>query len=167
MSHRKHVVESYTICFIVTSDSVYQGVKEDEIRPIADSTSHLCRGASLYSYSVVPNNVGRIQSEVMENAEKCDIIIVTGGTGISRRDVSVDAVREISWRELPGFGEIFRFLSYREVGIAAYLSRASAYIVKDSIVFIVPGNPDAVKLALSEVVCLLAPHAIYELRKHR
>lgn len=166
MSHREHAVENYTVCFIVTSDSVYQGVKEDEIRPIANTISSLCRGASLGSYVVVPNNVKKIQGEVMRGAEKCDIVIVTGGTGISRRDISVEAVKEISWRELPGFGEIFRSLSYREVGISAYLSRASAYIVKDSIVFIVPGNPNAVKLALSEVICLLAPHAIYELKRH-
>jgi molybdenum cofactor biosynthesis protein B len=166
MSHRNHVVERYNVCFVVTSDSVYKGLKPDDIKPIAESIGNICREASLYSYSVVPNNAERIRGEVIKDIEKCEVVIVTGGTGISPRDISVEAIKEIAHRELPGFGEVFRFLSYREIGVVAYLSRASAYIINNAIVFIVPGNPNAVKLALKEVICVIAPHAIYELKRH-
>lgn len=165
MNHRNYTVESYRICFIVTSDSVYRGLRDDDVKPIANSIANFCKGAVLSSYQIVPNNIAEIQRRVIECTEGCDIIIVTGGTGISRRDVSIEAIREIAWRELPGFGELFRLLSYKEVGIAAYLSRATAYIVKDTIVFIVPGNPNAIRLALDEIICLMAPHAIYELKR--
>lgn len=153
------------MCFIVTSDSVYRGIKDDDIKPIADSIASFCRGALLSTYTVAPNDVREIQRRVMECTARCDVIIVTGGTGVSRRDVSVESVREVALKELPGFGELFRFLSYKEVGATAYLSRATAYIVENSIVFIVPGNPGAVRLALSEIICRLAPHAVYELKR--
>lgn len=165
MSHRGHVVENYSICFVVTSDLVYSGLKDDNIKLIANTVSNLCKGALLSTYTIVPNDIKEIQKKVIEFITKCDVIIVTGGTGIGHKDVSVDAIKEIAIKELPGFGELFRSLSYREVGITAYLSRATAYIVKNSIVFIVPGNPNAVRLALNEIICLLAPHAVYELRK--
>ncbi len=167
MSHKDHVIESYSICFVVTSDSVYSGLKDDDIKSIANTISSFCKGALLSSYMIAPNDIKEIQRKVLESITKCDVVIVTGGTGISYRDVSVEAVKEIALRELPGFGELFRSLSYREVGITAYLSRATAYIVKNSIIFIVPGNPNAVRLALNEIICLLAPHAVYELKKHR
>lgn len=153
------------MCFIVTSDSVYKGLKDDDVKPIVNSVPILCKGALVSTYTVVPNDVREIQRRVVECTARCDVIVVTGGTGISRRDVSVESVREIALKELPGFGELFRLLSHREVGAAAYLSRATAYIVKDSIVFIVPGNPNAVKFALSEIICKLAPHAVYELKR--
>ena len=163
--HHSLEVEKFTICFIVTSDAVSKGLKPDEIKPIADNIASICNKAVLQSYVVVPNDVVKIRELVYEYSEKCDVIVVTGGTGISRRDVSIEAVEPLASKTIPGFGELFRALSYREIGVRAYLSRASAYVVKNSLVVVVPGNPSAVKLAIKDILCALAPHAVYEIRR--
>jgi molybdenum cofactor biosynthesis protein B len=163
--HEHGVVKPFSLCFIVTSDSVFRGLKPDEIKPIAESASALCPDAALQGYIVVRNSVEEIRALVLEYASKCDAIIVTGGTGLSRRDVSIEAVNTIAVKTIPGFGELFRQLSYKYVGVRAYLSRATAYVVGGSLLFIVPGNPNAVELALKEIICEMTPHALYEIRK--
>lgn len=162
--HEHLFVDRFSICFIVTSDSVLRGLKTDEIRPIAENLGSQCPKALLNGYVVIGNSIGDIRKVVLDNANRCDVIVVSGGTGISRKDVSVEAVEPVADKALPGFGELFRAMSYRDVGARAYLSRASAYVVNSSLVFIVPGNPNAVKLAL-EIICEIAPHALYEARR--
>lgn len=165
MSEHEHLlVEKFSICFIVTSDSILRGLKTDEIRPIAENLGGWCPKALVKNYIVVGNSIEGIKEAVLEYTSKCDVVVVSGGTGISRRDVSIEAVEPVANKVLPGFGEFFRATSYRDVGVRAYLSRASAYVVGNSLVFVVPGNPRAVKLAL-EIICEIAPHAIYELRR--
>uniref|UniRef100_A0A7J3Z6J9 Molybdenum cofactor biosynthesis protein MoaB n=1 Tax=Ignisphaera aggregans TaxID=334771 RepID=A0A7J3Z6J9_9CREN len=166
MPEREHeTVRPFSLCFIVTSDSVVKGLKPDEIKPVAESTSSLCPDAVLRSYAVVGNSIEEIRSLVLEVINRCDVVMVTGGTGLSRRDVSIEAVKPIASKVMPGFGELFRHLSYRHVGIRAYLSRATAYVVGRALVFIVPGNPNAVRLALKDIICELSPHALYEIRR--
>ncbi|MBI3539754.1 MAG: molybdenum cofactor biosynthesis protein, partial [Candidatus Eisenbacteria bacterium] len=91
-------------------------------------------------------------------------VILTGGTGVAPRDVTPDALAPLIERPLPGFGELFRALSYREVGSAAWLSRAGAGVARGRLLVMLPGSPAAVKLAaqrllvpeLAHVVTLLA-----------
>lgn len=162
--HEHFVVENFSICFIVTSESVLGGLKSDEIRPLAERLHELCPKAFVKSYLVIGNDIGAIRETVLNYSKICDVVVVSGGTGISRRDVSIEAVEPLSNKKILGFGELFRALSYKQIGVRAYISRASAYVVNNSLVFVVPGNPDAVKLAL-EIICEVAPHAIYEARR--
>jgi len=96
-------------------------------------------------------------------------IVLTGGTGIGARDGTIEAVR--AWfqqrggKELPGFGELFRMLSFQEIGAAAMLSRATAGTFEGVIVFALPGSPKAVRLALEKLVLPELGHAIRELMR--
>ncbi len=162
--HESRVVERFTICFIVTSDSVYRGEKVDEIRPIFNDVEIYCNKARKGVYVVVPNDIKIIEESVRNNLQHCDIIIVTGGTGLSKRDVTVDVIRSMAIKDVPGIGELFRDLSYRDIGIYSYISRAGGYIVDNNLIVVVPGNPRAVKLMIKEIVCQIAPHVVYELK---
>jgi molybdopterin adenylyltransferase len=92
-------------------------------------------------------------------------VIFTGGTGLTRRDQTVDTVRPLLERELPGFGELFRMLSYQEIGSAAWLSRALAGTHGELLVFLLPGSPDAARLALERLILPELGHAVRELSR--
>lgn len=96
----------------------------------------------------------------------CGILICVGGTGISGRDVTVDAARQFIAKEIPGFAELFRHLSYERIGTRAILSRALLGITRHSaIICCLPGSPDAVRLAAGEILRHEIPHIISELAK--
>ena len=80
------------------------------------------------------------------------LIIFNGGTGISQRDRTYDVISRKLEKVLPGFGEIFRMLSYEQVGAAAMLSRATAGVYKNKVVISTPGSPDAVRLAMEKLI---------------
>ncbi len=117
--------------------------------------------------SIVADDQVRIR-EWVESAlhdPAIDVLITCGGTGISISDVTIETVRELFDRELPGFGEIFRMLSYKEMGSAAFVSRAVAGISEGKVIFCVPGSPDAVRLALPELVLPEVGHIIRHIRE--
>lgn len=95
-----------------------------------------------------------------------DAILVTGGTGVSSRDRTVDVVRPLLERELPGFGELFRVLSFHEqIGPAAMLSRALAGVVGRTLIVVMPGSRAAVELALTRLLLPELKHVIREIRR--
>lgn len=101
----------------------------------------------------------------IDNSE-VDAILFNGGTGICKRDVTIETLRTHFEKELLGFGEIFRFLSYTEdIGSAAILSRATAGVVDGKIVYATPGSTGAVKLAMEKLIVPELAHSIRELRK--
>ena len=83
---------------------------------------------------------------------KVDFVIVTGGTGVTQRDVTPDAVRSLFTKPIPGFGELFRWLSYAEIGTSTIQSRADAGVCGDTIVFLLPGSPGACRLAMEQII---------------
>jgi molybdenum cofactor biosynthesis protein B len=95
--------------------------------------------------------------------EGVDCLVITGGTGFSRRDVTVDALRALFEPEIPGFGELFRMLSFQEIGPAAMLSRAAAGVVNGRPVFALPGSSAAVRLALTRLILPEVGHLIAQL----
>ena len=95
-----------------------------------------------------------------------DAIVTTGGTGISARDTTYEVVSRMIDKKLDGFGEIFRMLSYEEVGAAAILSRAVAGAVGSKFVACLPGSTNAVRLAMEKLLVPEIPHVVFELRKH-
>jgi molybdenum cofactor biosynthesis protein B len=94
-----------------------------------------------------------------------DVIITTGGTGITSRDSTYEAVVSLFEKRLDGFGEIFRMLSYGEIGSAAMLSRACAGVARGTAVFILPGSEHAVRLALTKLILPEIGHVVRELRR--
>ena len=94
-----------------------------------------------------------------------DAVVVTGGTGLAPRDRTPEAVGALFERRLDGFGELFRALSFAEIGAAAMLSRADAGVIGGVLVFLVPGSPAAVRLAMQRLIVPELAHAVGQLRR--
>ena len=117
--------------------------------------------------TVVPDEPGKIALVLRHwlGSDGVDALILSGGTGIAKRDGTIEIVRQFLERELPGFGELFRYLSYQQVGSAAMLSRSLAGTAGGKIVFTLPGSKKAVKLGMEKLILPEIRHLIYELRK--
>ena len=122
-----------------------------------------------HHYKIVKDDKNAITLQIkqwLEDNENIDVIITTGGTGISQRDVTIEAVRPLLTKELEGFGELFRYLSYSEdVGTRALLSRAIGGTAKDKLIFALPGSTGAVKLAIEKLIKPELNHLVHELTK--
>jgi molybdenum cofactor biosynthesis protein B len=94
-----------------------------------------------------------------------DLVLTTGGTGIAPRDVTVPTLERLFEGTIPGFGELFRWLSFQEIGSAAMLSRACAGLLCGKVVIALPGSPKALRLALDRLVLPEAGHLVAEARK--
>ena len=149
--HRKHAPHSVTCAVVTVSDSKTEGTDRGgpAIRASLETAGH-----SVAWSRVVRDEVLEIRAalEAALADSSVQAAILTGGTGIARRDVTVEAVRPLLDKELPGFGELFRYLSFKEIGSAAMLSRATAGVARGKAVFLLPGSPAAVKLAMDELV---------------
>ncbi len=120
-----------------------------------------------YRPIIVPNQRDVIRGMlyyILDRTE-ANVVILIGGTGVAPRDVTVDVAKEVADRELPGFGEEFRRISYMRVGPPALLSRASAFIIRNKIVYVVPGSPNAVETAIRELIIKVTEHALSELQR--
>jgi molybdenum cofactor biosynthesis protein B len=117
--------------------------------------------------AIVKDDPSEIQAAVSRAIARPDIdaVLVTGGTGAARRDVTVEAVAPLLEKELPGFGELFRMLSFQEIGAAAMLSRALAGAAEGTAVFVMPGSRAAVRLALEQLVLPELTHLVGQLRR--
>ncbi len=110
---------------------------------------------------IVNDDVAMIREKLFEAlSHGSDVVIITGGTGLSRRDLTIEAVRPLLEKELEGFGEILRMESYRKIGAAAAMTRATAGTINKKIVIALPGSPDAVKTAI-EIFGNELPHLVY------
>ncbi len=109
-------------------------------------------GHSVRSYTLISDETNTIRQYVNELINRVDFIITTGGTGLAPRDVTIEAIEPLIEKEIPGFGELFRFISYEQVGSAAILTRALGGVVENTILFSLPGSPRAVKLAMEDLI---------------
>ncbi|WP_139491632.1 MogA/MoaB family molybdenum cofactor biosynthesis protein [Brevibacillus dissolubilis] len=119
-------------------------------------------------YQIVKDEPTQITAAIQQGAAHTgvDVILLNGGTGIAPRDTTYEAVEALLEKQMPGFGEIFRFLSYTEdIGSAAILSRAIAGTYRGKAVFSTPGSTGAVKLAMSKLILPELGHVVRELRK--
>jgi len=149
---------SYSI-FIVSTSRFSDKSKEDLTGKIATEIIE-ASGNLVVRKEIIPDDEGLIRASLIRAAEDSDVIIFCGGTGVSPSDVTPEAIGPLLKKELPGFGEIFRWLSYSQIGSSAIASRASAGFYLKSLVFMLPGSPDAVKLALERLIVPEAPHLI-------
>jgi molybdenum cofactor biosynthesis protein B len=105
--------------------------------------------------------IGRSLSEWLARGE-VEVILTTGGTGISRRDTTAEVVERFLDKRLDGFGELFRVKSYEQIGSAAMLSRAVAGLARGALIFALPGSVAGVELALDELILPELPHLLFE-----
>ena len=92
-------------------------------------------------------------------------ILITGGTGISPRDQTVETLENLFTKTIPGYGELFRWLSYQEIGPSCILSRATAGLIGHRVVLLMPGSRAAVKLAMEKIIVPELPHLVREANK--
>lgn len=120
------------------------------------------------NYQIVKDDQEAIHSQLQTwlQQKNIDVIITTGGTGIAQRDVTVEVVRPLLDKEIEGFGELFRYLSYTEdVGTRSLLSRAVAGTHDEALIFALPGSTGAIKLAINKLIKPELNHLIHELTK--
>jgi molybdenum cofactor biosynthesis protein B len=161
--HREKAEGQGSIPFAIVTVSDTRTPDTDEsgalIRRLAELSGH-----TVADWRIVkdePDQVARVLDELA--AGDARLIVFNGGTGISRRDRTYDVVSRALEKTLPGFGEIFRMLSYEEVGAAAMLSRATAGVYRGKVVFSIPGSPAAVRLAMERLILPEARHLVWEL----
>jgi len=109
-------------------------------------------GHTLRFYYLLSDEIPQIRRYMHRLTNRVDVIIATGGTGLAPRDVTIEAVQSLIQKEMPGFGELFRVMSYEQVGSAAMLTRAIGGIIERTVVFCLPGSPKAVKLAMEKFI---------------
>lgn len=124
-------------------------------------------GHTVAAYRLVPDEPARIEALLDELAGTVEVILFNGGTGISRRDTTYEAVTARLEKTLPGFGELFRMLSYEEIGAGAMLSRAVAGVCRDTLLFCTPGSTNAVRLALDRLILPELNHLVWEILRQR
>ena len=134
------------------------------IKELIESQGHIC-----IDRVIVRDEKQEIQQMILDaiTENQVDAILLTGGTGISSRDVTIEAVEKMFEKDIPGFGELFRMVSYQEdIGSAAMMSRATAGVVNGKVIFAMPGSTKAVKLAMEKLILPEIGHIYGELHKH-
>ncbi len=164
--HRDSAPDTVRVAVLTISDT-----RTPETDTGGDTIDELMRGAGheVVERDIVGDDATRIRTELLDLLARSDVdaVITTGGTGISARDTTYEVVDRMLEKRLDGFGEIFRMLSYEEVGAAAVLSRAVAGAVGDKLVACLPGSRNAVRLAVEKLLVPEIAHVVFELRKHR
>ena len=164
--HRTAASESVPTAVVTVSDSrtLEDDASGDRVRELLEGGGH-----PVVERRVVPDEPDAIAAVLRELTGRADVgaVVFTGGTGVAPRDVTPDTVEPLLDRVVPGFGELFRQLSYAEIGSAALLSRALAGLRGGRVVFVLPGSRGAVKLALEKLVLPEIGHLAAEAVKTR
>lgn len=142
----------------------------DTRTPETDTSGKLIRqlveegGHTITGYRIVRDEPDEVRVALEEFCDgRARLVIFNGGTGISKRDRTFDVISKALEKTLPGFGELFRMLSFQEVGAAAMLSRATAGVYRDTVVFSTPGSPNAVQVAVEKLILPEIQHLAWEL----
>jgi molybdenum cofactor biosynthesis protein B len=112
------------------------------------------RGHEVRARRIVPDDIETIRSQIQAWVADADveIVIATGGTGLTRRDITPEAIAPLVTKEIPGFGELFRQISYEEIGTSTIQSRAFAALCEDTLVFALPGSTGACRTAMDKIL---------------
>lgn len=167
-SDRSHGDDPRTVAFSLLTVSDTRTAGDDAsgrvLRERVEAAGH-----RVHDVAILPDDADAVRERIARWAAEsgCDAIVTTGGTGVTARDRTVEAAESLYDRPLAGFGELFRRLSYDAIGPAAILSRATAGIVRGTPVFVLPGSPAAVELALEKIVLPVVRHLVGELARQR
>ena len=163
--HREHAQKGGPVAIAIVTVS-------DSRTPETDTNAQYLRpriaaaGHDVVDYRLLPDEPDQVAAVLDELAAgPAKVIILNGGTGITRRDTTYDAVSGKLEKTLTGFGELFRMLSYEQVGAAAMLSRATAGVYRDTVVISTPGSPAAVELAWTKLIEPELEHLAWELTR--
>lgn len=163
--HRKNAQAVGPVAFVVLTVS-------DRRTEATDSSGRLVRqllaeaGHTLADAELIPNDPQRIRASVrrfLQGPAAC--LVVTGGTGAGRRDVTIETIQPLLEKSLPGFGELFRSMSYGEIGTAAMLSRALCGVRGGKVICCLPGSEAAVRLGVGKLLVPELPHLLWVLRQ--
>ena len=156
-THKNQVIPAVTVAVITVSDTRTERTDASGtlVRELLTAAGH-----QVVHYEVVPDEPDQLTRvlKALPPVPGCRAVLINGGTGIAARDTSYEAVARLIDKRLDGFGELFRSLSYAEIGPAAVLSRALAGTIAGRIVFLTPGAPTAVRLALEKLILPELPH---------
>ncbi len=160
LPHKENLPASYRCAILTISTSRYEKYKKaDRPERAEDASGKLIwgmlqvQGGQIVHYELIPDNIEMIR-DALKNClySEADVIILSGGTGISPQDVTIEAVMPFFEKEMPGFGELFRNKSLEQIGNAVILTRAIAGVARQKAIFCLPGSPNAVKMALELVL---------------
>jgi molybdenum cofactor biosynthesis protein B len=166
LGHHPHAIPDFRASLAVLTVSDTRTENDDRsgsvLTELLESAGH-----SRFDYRILPDEPQQVTDQVRSwiQAPALDGVLISGGTGIAPRDTTYEAVSELLDLRLDGFGELFRMLSYREIGARAMLSRAVAGVASGKLVFSMPGSTPAVTLAMKELILPQLPHLAGELRK--
>jgi len=162
--HKSHAPKSIGCMVITCSDT-----RTPDTDTSGQAIHKLLRqyGHEVVSYHLVKDEPAQIKDRIREGLanDAVQAIIINGGTGISKRDSTFEAVDAMLEKRLVGFGEIFRYLTYQEIGSPAIMSRATAGILNGRILFSTPGSENAVRLAMEKLILPELSHMIQQLGK--
>ena len=164
--HRESAPETVRVAILTISDT-----RTRETDTGGDIAEELLRnaGQEVVARRIVRDELAGIRNNLVDLLARSDVdaVVTTGGTGISARDTTYEVVDRMVEKKLEGFGEIFRILSYEEIGAAAIMSRALAGAVGAKFVASLPGSRNAVRLAVEKLLVPELAHIVFELRKNR
>lgn len=162
--HRSYAPDSVACVVLTVSDS---RTVEDDTSGGLLSDGLAAAGHKLADRAIVPDEPAEIRAAVQTAIARPDVdaILVSGGTGVAARDSTVETVEPLLQKVLPGFGELFRALSFEEIGPAAMLSRALAGSAGRTAVFVLPGSSGAARLALERLILPELAHMVGQLRR--
>lgn len=162
--HRQKVPKCVRLAIITVSDT---RTEKDDFSGMAIAEIMVGAGHEVVRKIMTKDDAGEIQKALREliEDESVQAVILNGGTGIARRDVTMEAIQHFQEKTMPGFGELFRMLSYQEIGSAAMISRAAAFVSERKVVFCLPGSEKAVRLACSKLVAPELGHLVWEAQR--
>lgn len=162
--HRKKAPKCVRLAIITVSDT---RTEKDDSSGMAIAEIMVGAGHEVVRKIMTKDDAGEIQKALREliEDESVQAVILNGGTGIARRDVTMEAIQHFQEKTMPGFGELFRMLSYQEIGSAAMISRAAAFVSERKVVFCLPGSEKAVRLACSKLVAPELGHLVWEAQR--
>lgn len=166
MSETFHLNKRIHLAIVTISDTRDQ--RSDLSGQLIRKMAHE-KNLEIAAYEIIKDDAAEIKEKVAQLLENpaVDAVITTGGTGIAKRDVTIEALAPFFDKELAGFGELFRFLSYTEdIGSKALLSRATAGTSGRKALFVLPGSRGAVRLAMEKLILPEIQHIVFELTKH-
>jgi molybdopterin adenylyltransferase len=149
-------------CFVLTISDTR--TVDNDTGGDAIASALLAAGHVITGRAIVKDDPPAVQQAV-QSAADTDVVITTGGTGIASRDGTYEALSALFEKRIDGFGELFRMLSYEQVGSAAMMSRACAGTIGRTAVFALPGSPQAVRLAVDKLILPEIGHVVRELRR--
>ncbi|HKH71247.1 MAG TPA: molybdenum cofactor biosynthesis protein B [Vicinamibacterales bacterium] len=152
-------------CFVLTVSDTRTEANDtggQAIRELLERAGH-----SVTGHTIVKDEASQVAATIRERLvdQATQVIITTGGTGISARDTTFQAVTALFEKRLDGFGELFRMISFHQIGSAAMMSRATAGTVGRKAIFVLPGSPAAVRLAMEKLIVPELGHVVQQLSK--